>query len=145
MQINAYLGYNGNCEEAFKFYEKVLGGKIEALVTYGSTPMAAKMPDDFNQKIAHVRLVADGQVLMGGDMPCEQYAVPKGITVCINPKNAAEADRIFNELSKDGNVTMPYGETFWAERFGSFTDRYGIPWMINLEKAFQPATAGAKA
>lgn len=143
MVINAYLGFNGNCEEAFKFYEKVLGGKIEALVTYGATPMAGKMPEEFKSKIAHVRLVADGQVLMGGDMPREHYAAPKGITVCINPKNTAEAERFFNELSKDGQVTMPFGETFWAERFGMFTDRYGIPWMINLEKASRPAVSGA--
>lgn len=143
MVINAYLGFNGNCEEAFKFYEKVLGGKIEALVNYESTPMAAQLPEDYKKKIAHVRLETNGQVLMGGDMPCEHYKAPQGITVCVNPKNTAEADRIFNELSKDGKVSMPYGETFWAERFGSFTDRFGIPWMINLEKASRPAASGA--
>ena len=135
MQISPYLGFNGQCEEAFKFYEQVLGGKIEAMLPHEGTPAAEHVPENWRSKIMHARLVIDGQVLMGGDVPPDYYQPPKGITISISLKDPAQAERIYNALSKDGRVTMPFQETFWAVRFGMFVDRYGTPWMINCEKA----------
>jgi PhnB protein len=73
--------------------------------------------------------------LMGSDVPPERYQAPKGFAVTISVKQVREAERIFNELADGGTVTMPLQETFWATRFGMLTDRFGIPWMVNCEKA----------
>jgi|SRR6185437_11039310 PhnB protein len=134
MKTNPYLSFNGNCAEAFRFYEKVLGGKISALMTWADTPMAKEVPAETRSQIVHARMQVDDTVLMGGDAPPGRYEAPKGITVTITVEQPAEADRIFAALSEGGTVTMPIQETFWAQRFGMFTDRYGTPWMINCEK-----------
>ncbi|MBV8121579.1 MAG: VOC family protein, partial [Alphaproteobacteria bacterium] len=128
------LSFDGRCEAAFKFYEKVLGGKIVAMMTFGETPMKDQMPADWHGKIAHARLTVGDAVLMGGDPPPQHYQLPKGITVTLATGDPAEAERVFEALSEGGMVTMPIAETFWARRFGMLTDRFGIPWMINCER-----------
>ena len=135
MQINAYLSFNGNCEEAFKFYEKLLGGKIEVIFTHEGTPAASNVPPEWLKKIMHACLTIGNAVLMGSDVPPGQYKQPHGYSINIGVNNVAEAERIFNALAEDGAVHMPLGETFWAERFGMLTDRFGIPWMVNCERA----------
>jgi PhnB protein len=132
--LNPYLTFNGQCEEAFKFYEKCLGGKITMMVTHESTPAAAKVPPAWAKKIIHARLVVGGEVLMGCDAPPERYEKAKGFSVALNPTDPAEADRIFHALAEKGTVQMAIQETFWAVRFGMFVDQFGIPWMVNCEK-----------
>ena len=134
MQLNPYLSFDGNCREAFQFYEKVLGGKIVAMMTWAETPMKDQSPPETHNKIVHARLIAGEDVLMGRDAPGGQYRKPQGITVTINTEEPIEAERIFQALSEGGAVMMPIAETFWARRFGMLTDRYGTPWMINCEK-----------
>ena len=134
MKTNPYLSFNGNCADAFRFYEKVLGGKILALMTWADTPMANDMPAEARSQIVHARLQIEDDILMGGDAPGGRYEAPKGITVTINIVQPSEAERLFSALSEGGNVTMPIQETFWAQRFGMVTDRFGTPWMINCEK-----------
>ena len=135
MQLNPYLLFNGDCEAAFKFYEKCLGGKIEAMMTNAGTPAEAHVPAEWRDKILHARLVVGDQVLMASDAPPDQYSQPKGISVSIQLKDKAEAERIFNELAENGTMQMPFQETFWSPGFGMCTDRFGIPWMINCEPA----------
>ena len=135
MEISPYLGFNGQCEEAFKFYEKVLGGKIEGIMTYGSSPIAAQMPPKMRDKIIHVRMLVGNQVLMGGDAPPQNFKPAEGFNVSITVKDAAEAERIFTELSKGGKITMPLQKTFWSVRFGMAVDRFGTPWIINCAQA----------
>jgi len=139
MQLNTYLHFNGQCEEAFKFYEQCLGGKIEAMVSHEETPFANQVPTERRRQIVHARLLVDGQVLMGMDPPPDRYQKPHGFNVNIGVKDPAEAERIFNALSQNGTVTMQFGETFFAVRFGMLVDRFGIPWMINCEKAAEKA------
>jgi PhnB protein len=139
MQMNNYLYFNGNCEAAFKFYEKCLGGKIEAIMTHEGTPAANNVPAEWAKKILHARLVAGDAVLMASDAPPEHYSKPQGFSININVADPAEAERLFKALSEGGNVIMPIAETFWAVRFGMFTDKFGIPWMVNCEKAQQAA------
>jgi PhnB protein len=131
MQLNPYLLFNGQCETAFKFYEKCLGGKIEAMIPHAGTPAESSVPAEWRDKIMHASMTVDGAVLMASDAPPEHYQPPKGFSVSINLKNAAEAERIFNALAENGTVKMPLQQTFWATRFGMLTDRWGIPWMIN--------------
>ena len=134
MQLNPYLLFNGQCEAAFKFYERCLGGKIVFKMTNGESPMAKDTPKERHNQIMHARFEVDGKVLMGSDAPPERYEKPAGFSVTISPKTPAEADRIFAALSEKGTVHMPIQETFWALRFGMFNDQFGIPWMINCEK-----------
>ncbi len=133
MQLNPYLGFNGQCEAAFKFYERCLRGKIEAMLSHEGTPMENQVPAEWRKKILHARLVVGDAVLMGGDMPPERYEAPKGFSVTIGVTEPTEAERIFKALSENGTVTMPLQQTFWAVRFGMLVDRFGIPWMVNCE------------
>ena len=135
MQLNPYLLFNGRCEPAFKFYEKVLGGKIEALLPHEGTPAAEHVPPEWRKKILHARLNLGDQVLMGSDAPPDRYEAMKGFSVTINVNDPREAERIFHALAENGTVRMPIEKTFWAERFGMLVDQFGTPWMINCEKA----------
>jgi PhnB protein len=135
MQLNAYLMFKGQCEEAFRFYEKCLGGKIPFAMTYGESPMAEKTAPDWQKKIMHTRLLVGDQVLMGSDAPPDRFDQPQGFSVSIGVDDPHEAERIFKALAEKGNVKMPIQETFWAQRFGMLVDQFGTPWMINCEKA----------
>ena len=133
MQLNSYLHFNGRCEEAFKFYEKLFGGKIEAIFPHEGTPAAEHVPAEWRKKIMHARLNVGEQVLMGSDVPPGNYNPPQGFRVNISVKDPADAERIFKALADKGKVTMPLEKTFWAQRFGMVNDQYGTPWMINCE------------
>ena len=135
MQLNPYLFFNGNCEEAFKFYAQVLGGKIEAMMPHAGTPAEGHVPAEWRNKIMHARMTMGDQVLMGADAPPEHYKEPNGFSVTLNLNDPAKAERIFQALSKNGKVQMPFQQTFWALRFGMLVDQFGIPWMVNCEKA----------
>jgi PhnB protein len=135
MQLNPYLLFDGNCEEAFKFYEKCLGGKILAMMTHDGTPMADQVPAEWKNKIIHARMTVGDQVLMASDAPPNDYSKPKGFSINIGVKDPTDAERIFRALAHGGTVQMPIAETFWAIRFGMLTDRFGTPWMVNCEKA----------
>jgi len=139
MELNPYLHFNGQCEAAFKFYEKSLGAKIEAMMSHEGTPAETQVPADWRKKILHARLNLNGNVLMASDAPPGHYQPPQGFSVSINVKDPAEAERIYNALSDHGKIAMPIQETFWAARFAMFTDQFGIPWMINCEKAAEKA------
>lgn len=133
MEMNPYLGFAGNCQDAFKFYEKALGGKIVAMITYAETPMAGEMPADWRGKIIHARITVGDRVLMGSDAPPDRYKQAAGMSVCFSVDQPVEAERVFKALSDGAKVEMPIAETFWARRFGMLTDRFGVPWMINCE------------
>jgi PhnB protein len=135
MQVNPYLSYKGQCETAFKFYEKCLAGKVTAKVTYGETPMADQMPSEWRTKIIHSAMKVGEMVLMGGDPPPDKYIEPKGFSLTISVDDPAEAERIFQALVENGAVNMPLQQTFWADRFGMLTDQFGIPWMIMCRKS----------
>jgi PhnB protein len=134
MQLNPYLTFNGQCEAAFKFYEKCLGGKITMMVTHEGTPAAEHVPPGWAKKIMHARLIVGDEVLMGSDGPPERYVKPQGFFASLNMTDPAEADRVFQALAEKGTVQMPIQETFWAVRFGMLVDQFGTPWMVNCEK-----------
>lgn len=134
MQMNAYVTFGGQCEAAFKFYAECLHGKIVAMLTFGQTPMAEQVPAGMRNKIAHARLAVGNDVLMASDAPPERYEPAKGFSVTLNIAEPAEAERVFHALAEGGTVQMAIQKTFWAERFGTLTDKFGIPWMINCER-----------
>jgi PhnB protein len=131
MQLNPYLLFNGNCEEALKFYEQALGGKIEALNKFAGSPAAEHAPPEWGDKILHATIQIEGNTLMASDAPPGHYAQPQGISVAISLNDAAKGEQIFNALAEGGTTTMPFQQTFWSSGFGMCTDRFGIPWMVN--------------
>ena len=104
MQLNPYLFFNGQCEAAFKFYEQVLGGKIDGMLTHAGTPAEQQVPAEWRDKIMHARLIVGDQVLMASDAPPDHYEKPTGFSVSIQIKDKAEAERIFNALAEGGKV-----------------------------------------
>lgn len=135
MTLNPYLTFNGQCEEAFKFYAQHLGGKIEAMIPHGGTPAAEHVPPEWHSKIMHAYLVVGDRELMGSDAPPSMYETPSGFSVALQFTDPAEAERVFNALAENGTVRMPLEPTFWAARFGMLVDRFGIPWMVNCAPA----------
>lgn len=131
-QLCAYLSFNGDCAEALTFYAKVLDARIEALMTYGQMPGGDPVSPEYANKIMHGYLVHPDFALMAGDaMPGVQFEGMKGVMLAITYPGTADAERVFNTLAEGGSVQMPLGETFWAERFGMLTDRYGTAWAVN--------------
>ena len=129
MKIESYIFFTDQCAEAMRFYEKALGGKIEAMMTYGDAPAGPHNTPDMANKVIHARLVVGDAVLMASDGPHSEER--KGFAVAIQADTVAEADRVFNALGEGATVTMPLGETFFSQRFGMLTDRFGVPWMVN--------------
>jgi PhnB protein len=135
MQLNPHLNFNGDCEAAFKFYEKCLGAKITFMMPYEGSPVAGEVAAAWRNKILHATLQVGDDVITGADAPPGRYEKPQGFSVTLGLKNPAEAERIFRALSESGSVTLPMQETFWAAQFGMLVDQFGIPWMINCQKA----------
>jgi len=129
--LDSYLFFRGQCAEAMRFYERTLGGKLEALMTYADGPEPNQCTAGAKDLVMHARLMIDGRALMASDQPPEQPAQPMGgFAVSLQYPGAAEARRIFDQLAAGGQVTMPMQKTFWAEAFGMLVDRFGTPWMV---------------
>lgn len=133
MRVDPYLNFKGQCEEAFKLYEKVLGGKIEAMMTYGDSPAAEHTPPEISHWILHASLDIGDQRIMASDSPPDRYEKPQGLFVSLGFQDPAEGERVFNALAEGGTVHMPFEKTFWSSGFGMLVDRFGTPWMINCE------------
>ena len=140
--IKPYISFSGNCEEAVNFYKDKLGAEVLFTQRYGESPMAGKGPDD---KIMHTSFRIGDSVIMACDNVFEDQnptIVGNNITLAIGTKDVAEAESTFEKISDGASIVMPIQETFWAERFGMLTDKFGINWMINCDK---PMTDEAKA
>ena len=135
MQSSPHLHFPGNCREALNFYAHTFGGRIAFAMTFGESPAARETPAAMRDQIIHGRLQFGNQALMGCDVPPERYQKPQGFNVLLTVAESAEAERVFAALAGSGSTTMPLAQTFWAQRFGMCTDRFGIPWMVNCEKA----------
>ena len=134
MSIAPYLSFNGQCEKAFQFYEKSLKGKIIFMMKNGESPMADQTPPDRRDHILHATMTLGDQTLQGADAPPDHYRTPQGFSVSLSIDEPAEAERVFQALSENGQVQMPLQETFWALRFGMLVDQFSIPWMVNCAK-----------
>ena len=131
MQVNPYLFYNGNCEAAFKYYEKALGAKIEAMMTHEAAPESVPTPPNWKKKIMHAKISLDGGALMASDVPPDHFRQPQGFAVSLTVQDPADGERKFMALAEGGTVNMPYSPTFWAKGFGMCVDQFGTHWMVN--------------
>jgi PhnB protein len=128
MRLNTYVNFAGNCAEAFRYYEKHLGGKIGMVMTHGQAPDQSQMKPEWKDMVLHATITVGGTELMGADIPSAEPMRSAYLT--LNVESDAEAERIFAALSDGGKALMPMQETFFASRFGQVRDRFGMNWMI---------------
>ncbi|UQD55131.1 VOC family protein [Flavobacterium sp. K5-23] len=137
--INPYLIFNGNCEEAFLFYQSVFGGEFPYMGKFKDMPSEgtpAISEEDAN-KIMHITLpIGNGSILMGSDSNSASGEVVFGgnVSLSVNANTKEEADKMYNGLSAGGNPFMPMSKTFWGAYFGMLVDKFGIHWMVNFDE-----------
>lgn len=136
-QINPYLNFKGNCEEAFNFYKSVFGGEFPFVGRYKDMPPSEHSAGIDGEKIMHMSLpISKETTLMGSDVGGEwasHIVEGNNIQLSVNAETEDDAKRIFNALSAGGRVSMPLEKTFWGALFGMFTDKFGINWMVNYD------------
>lgn len=135
--INTYLNFDGKAEEAFNFYKSVFGGEFVTFQRMKDAPGMEQLPADEKERIMHVSLpISKGYTLMASDtLPSAGHTITEGNNyhISVGADSEEETRRLFNGLSAGGKVTMPLEKMFWGALFGSFTDKFGINWMVNYE------------
>lgn len=136
-QVNPYLTFNGNCEEAFNFYKSVFGGEFTYIGKFKDMPSEQPLPEGVGELIMHVSLpISKETILMASDANeafGQTATAGTNFSVSINTENEDEAKKLFDGLSNGGKITMPLEKTFWGALFGMFTDKFGIHWMVNYD------------
>lgn len=137
-QINPYLCFNGNCEEAFNLYKSVFGGDFNMVMRFKDMPPQEGHPplsEEMGNKIMHITYNIGSNILMGSDTNPDFGTVNFGtnVSISVDTKSKEEADNIFNGLSANGKITMPIQNTFWGAYFGMCEDKFGVLWMVNFD------------
>ena len=131
--LDPYLFFDGHCAEAMRFYERAFKGKLEMMQTWGESPGADNVAPDKRDRIMHARLNLGGRALLASDSETDEaFEGIRGFSLSVSFDSVEEAHRVFHELSDGGTVQLPIQETFWAKAFGMLVDRFGTPWMINV-------------
>ena len=133
MKLSPHLSFDGTCREAFGFYQRVLGGTIITMLTYGESPMADGVPQEAHDRIVHATLTFGDAVLSGADTLPGQFEPPRGFQVLLQPEDAEESRRVFDLLREGGAVVVPAQKTFWSPFYGALVDSFGVPWEISCE------------
>ena len=140
-QINPYIHFNGNAEEAFTFYKSVFGGEFAMVVRFKDMAITEHpISESEADKIMHIALpIGKSSVLMGSDTPefmgkHNERESRNKISISVESKD--EADQIFNGLSAGGEVEMPISDSPWGSYFGMFRDKYGIEWMVDFDPKY---------
>jgi len=134
MKIQAYLSFGGRCEEALEFYKKSIGAEVTSLLRWKDSPDAdMKSPPGYEEKVMNAAFRIGQTELMADDGMGAKEAEFKGMTLAIEVGDDAEAKRVFMALGEGGAVQMPLMKTFWTSSFGMLTDKFGVPWMVNVE------------
>jgi PhnB protein len=134
MNLYAQLNFGGNCEEAFRFYEKHLGGKITMMMNQGQAPGA---PSGAGKAIIHARMNIGDTVLIANDVPPSVFQKMRSVYVYLSVDSTKEAERVHKLLAEGGEIYMPMEETFYATRFSQLRDRFGVLWSIIHERPRQ--------
>ncbi len=134
MKLLTYLNYGGNCEQAFRFYEQHLGGKITMMMTHGQQPGLNDVSPDWKNAILHARISIGETELMGADIPPDRFQPMRSAYLSLLVSSTDEAERIYALLSDGGQIFMPMQETFFAFRFAMLRDKFGTSWMLLHER-----------
>ncbi len=133
MKVQPYITFGGRCEEALEFYKKSIGAEVTGLMRWRENSDAAmKGPPGYEEKVMNAAFRIGETQLMADDGMGETTAEFKGMTLAIEVADDAEAKRVFTALGVGGKVTMPLAKTFWTSSFGMLTDKFGVPWMVNV-------------
>ena len=133
MKVEAYVTFGGRCEEALEFYQNSVGAEVTALMRWKESPdTAMKPPVGFEEKIMHANFRIGETQLMADDGMGDKASEFKGITLAIEAADDPEAKRVFTALGEGGKVSMPLTRTFWTSSFGMLTDKFGVPWVVNV-------------
>ena len=136
MEPTVYLFFKGNCLEAMTHYAEVLGGKVEGVFRNADAPDAESRMPGGDDMVMHMSVRLGNATIMASDNSEEMYEKPQGFRVSIAAASREQFDAVYAALAEEAqSVEMEPGETFWAERFAMFTDRYGTPWMLGFEGA----------
>lgn len=136
MKVQAYISFGGRCEEALEFYKKSIGAEVNSLMRWKDSPdKDMKGPPGYEEKVMNAAFCIGNTDLMADDGMAAETVEFKGMTLAIEVADDAEAKRVFTELGNGGKVTMPLMKTFWTSSFGMLTDKFGVPWMVNVEAA----------
>lgn len=134
MQVQAYLNFGDRCEEALEFYKKAIGAEVTMMMRWKESPdPAMKAPPGREEKIMHAAFKVGETTLMADDGMGPGKTEFKGVTLSINVQDDAEAKRVFDALGDGGSVQMPLVKTFWTSSFGMLHDKFGVPWMVNVD------------
>lgn len=131
MRLSTHISFNGQCEEAFLEYQRILGGTLGVMMRYGDSPMASDMAEELHGRIAHASLQIGEFELAGDDVKPDEFKKPQGFAVMLNIHTLEKAQQVYDELSVRGEITVPLQATFWSSGYAMFTDRFGTPWEIN--------------
>lgn len=132
MKINIHLTFDGCCREAFEFYESTMGGRIGVMLSYGRSPSADSVPENWQDKIVHGNLSIGDMEIAGIDLLPERYQKPSGFSILLRVNQKTKAEGIFNALGQEATILMPMQKTFWSPCYGTLIDRFGVPWEINV-------------
>ena len=130
MKPYTHLNFGGNCEAAFLFYEKHLGGQITAMMKQNQLPSQYKVPPGTEDLVVHARMDLAGVELIGNDVPPSYFQPIRSSYLYLTLDSTESADKTWNILAEGGEVTMPISETFFATRFGQLRDKFGVLWSI---------------
>ncbi len=131
MRLNIYLLFKGQCDEAVKFYQSVLGGEIKAMIKVGGSPAEPHYPPESKNDVLHACLSLDNMDILASDCPPAMFDKMRGASICINLEDEKETDRIFAALSEGGEIIMGPEKTFFARKYGQLVDRFGTRWMLH--------------
>ena len=135
-RLTPYLIFNGNCRQAMTFYQQCLGGEL-MVQTYEGTPATEQVGPEVLQNVLHSSLTTADMVLLASDSGLGPAAKGDMVSLSLNCQSPEEIQRLFEQLSVGGTVTMPLQDTFWGATFGMFADQFGIDWMLNYDKPQQ--------
>lgn len=130
MSLSFHIGFNGQCEEAFRFYAENLGGTIGTMLRVKDSPVPASS-ESHGQKIVHANLCIDGVEIAGADVEPGRYELPKGFCVLLGVDSEEKVKSFFNALQAGGHVVLAPQRTFWSPCYAIVVDRFGVPWKLN--------------
>lgn len=131
MQTTLHINFAGCCQEAFNFYGEVLGATMGDSLTYGQSPAASQVPEDWQDKIINADIELNGVRIAGGDLLPVDYKPPAGFAILLTTDSEEQTKMLYDALSLEGSILVPLQETFWTSCYAIVTDKFGVTWKLS--------------